>query len=76
MKKLTLGSLAIVAVAMIGPAQAADMPVKAAPLVAPAWSWTGFYWGGNIGYSWGRAQSSLDGTLGSKCLERPVPARF
>jgi outer membrane immunogenic protein len=38
-----------------GSAVAADMPVKASPpVVAPLYSWTGFYIGGNVGYSWGR----------------------
>ena len=32
---------------------AADMPLKARPLVAPAWSWTGFYGGINGGYAVG-----------------------
>jgi outer membrane immunogenic protein len=35
------------------------MPVKAPPVVAPIWNWTGFYVGGNVGYSWGRAASDL-----------------
>jgi outer membrane immunogenic protein len=43
-----------------GPATAADMAVKAplykAPIVAP-WSWTGFYVGANLGYSWGRSSN-------------------
>jgi outer membrane immunogenic protein len=38
--------------ALMTPAMAADMFVKAAP-PAPAWSWTGFYIGGNAGYAWG-----------------------
>jgi outer membrane immunogenic protein len=37
-----------------GLALAADMVVKAPP-PAPVFSWTGFYVGGNIGYSWGKA---------------------
>jgi outer membrane immunogenic protein len=41
-------------------AQAAGLPVKAAPApVAPVYNWTGFYIGGNIGYSWGRSSSTL-----------------
>jgi outer membrane immunogenic protein len=44
--------------AAIGPAQAADMalPVKAPP--PPPWTWTGFYIGGNGGYSWGNWDST------------------
>ena len=40
-------------------AMAADMrmPVKAPPIVDPPFSWTGFYLGGNVGYSWGRART-------------------
>src|SRR5438876_9809150 len=46
MKKLVLGTLATAALAAFGPANAADLPVKAAPMapahVAPA-NWTGHY---------------------------------
>jgi outer membrane immunogenic protein len=55
-KKLVLRSVALTAM-IAGPAMAADMPVKAPPKAvapAPAYSWTGFYVGGNVGYSWGR----------------------
>src|SRR5215475_1632512 len=39
-------------------ASAADLPVytKAPP---PIWNWTGFYAGGNIGYSWGNGDSTV-----------------
>lgn len=37
----------------IGSAYAADMPLKAPPpVVAPIWSWSGFYIGGNVGGAW------------------------
>jgi opacity protein-like surface antigen len=36
---------------MMGPALAADIPVKG-PIYAPAWSWTGFYAGLQAGYGW------------------------
>ena len=43
-----------------GFAVAADMAVKAPPPPpAPLFSWTGFYVGGNIGYSWGKASGNL-----------------
>lgn len=48
-------------------ASAADLPVKApvykAPVVAPAYNWTGFYVGANIGYSWGRQDVLVDDFL-------------
>jgi outer membrane immunogenic protein len=40
---ITAGLLAV------GPAMAADMPVKALPPAAPIYSWTGFYIGGTAG---------------------------
>jgi outer membrane immunogenic protein len=42
-----------------GPATAADMLVKAPP-PAPVYSWTGFYLGGNIGYSWGNSDPNVN----------------
>src|SRR5438105_13341028 len=55
MKKLLLGSLALIALLIGGPAAAADIatqPVyKAAPIVSLA-SWTGFYIGGSLGGRW------------------------
>lgn len=44
-------------------ANAADMAVKARPVVAPVpvWSWTGFYIGGHVGAGWGTTESTLTG---------------
>jgi outer membrane immunogenic protein len=52
---------ALAAVAVVGfasVASAADMPMKAAPMVAPvaAYNWTGFYVGGDVGARWSSAQ--------------------
>jgi outer membrane immunogenic protein len=61
MKRLQLAALVVAAVSAGGSAFAADMPVKAiykAPIVLP-WTWTGFYVGGNVGYSWGRASTDF-----------------
>src|SRR5215471_2408384 len=56
MNKLLIGSVALAAM-IAGPAMAADMPLKAPPPV-PVFSWTGCYWGGQIGYGWGRARAT------------------
>jgi len=61
MKKIllaTIGSVALLGMAV--PAFAADMAVKArpAPVVVPIYDWTGFYIGANGG--WGRSHSCWD----------------
>jgi outer membrane immunogenic protein len=54
--RLGLASFAALAICAPVSAFAADLPVKVRP-VAPVvvYNWTGFYVGGNVGYSWGRA---------------------
>jgi outer membrane immunogenic protein len=60
MKKLRLGIIAIGAM-IVGPALAADLPLKAAPAPAMApFSWAGFYIGVNVGYGWGDADTRFD----------------
>jgi len=61
MKRLLLASAAFVLFAGTS-ALAADMRLKAPP-PPPAFSWTGFYVGGNLGYSWGRASTDLTETV-------------
>jgi outer membrane immunogenic protein len=55
MKKLLLGTVALVALGMGGPAIAADMGAR--PLAAPVavTNWTGCYVGGAVGNSWGHS---------------------
>jgi outer membrane immunogenic protein len=59
---------------------AADLPVKAAPVRAAVYNWTGFYLGGNIGYSVGsdRARASISAGLtdlsGADSVVAPVGA--
>jgi len=53
MRNLLLGTA--MSLAMVAGASAADLPVYTkAPAYAPAWSWTGCYLGGQVGYAWGR----------------------
>lgn len=65
-------AIAVCAVAMgTSLASAADMriPVKAPP-VAAVYSWTGFYVGGNVGYSWGDARNDQTDTLTTSSITR------
>jgi len=57
MHRLPVGIVAV-ATLWTTAAFAADMAVKAPPPApVPAWTWTGFYVGGNVGYSWGSPNS-------------------
>jgi outer membrane immunogenic protein len=71
MKTILAG--AAVAALIAVPALAADMPVKApsAP-PAPAWTWGGFYFGGNVGGGWSDHSVPLygDGGAGNDLLSR------
>lgn len=52
----SISTVFVVAVSTVGLSQfarAADMPVKAPPIVAAPYNWTGFYAGVNAGYAWG-----------------------
>ncbi len=65
MKRVLLGIAAIAA--LIGsPALGADMPVKAPPAPPPpVWSWTGFYFGGHLGYGWQHVDSNSSDAAGA-----------
>jgi outer membrane immunogenic protein len=54
MKRLASGFVftGLLAASSVAPAWAADMPLKAPPLISQS-NWTGFYAGGEVGYGWG-----------------------
>ena len=57
-----IATAAFAAMAASSVASAADMApryTKAPPPIVEVWNWTGFYIGGNAGYSWGRSDSSV-----------------
>src|SRR5579862_2888915 len=55
--KLTLAGL-LMGLSATRVAQAADMPLKAKPLAAPVYNWTGCYIGGDAGGAWSRVDTS------------------
>jgi outer membrane immunogenic protein len=55
--KLALTGL-VMGLSVTGVAQAADMPLKAKPLVGPGYNWTGCYIGGDVGGAWSRMDTS------------------
>ncbi len=61
MNKFSLGTI-VLAFGAGTAANAAEIPIKAAPpqapVVAAPYSWTGFYIGANLGGSWGRATNN------------------
>jgi len=74
-KRLIISGLTVIgSVSFLGMAQAADLPVKSSPYIAPApvWSWTGFYIGGHVGGGWGTTSSTLN-SLGTPF---PLPPGF
>jgi len=62
MKRMLIG-ISAAASLLATSALAADLPArtytKAPVYVEPVYDWTGFYVGGNIGYSWGRSNSTV-----------------
>ena len=57
-----IATAAFAAIAASSEASAADMApryTKAPPASVEVWNWTGFYFGGNAGYSWGRANADV-----------------
>src|ERR1700716_3172556 len=68
MKRILIGSAAALTLLTATGALAADLPAKAPIYKAPAaivWDWTGFYVGGNVGYSWAKRGNSGFASTGS-----------
>jgi len=78
MNRFMLGSTALLAFAAVGSAGAADLPVKAPPMVAaPVFSWTGCYIGAHAGYGWGRNRNDFGTAIASGPTENEgFPAEF
>jgi len=76
MRKIAILGAALAALMFTSPASAADAPIKGPYYkAAPAFSWTGFYIGGHVGYGWGDADVTgagvtfdIDGVFGGAQL--------
>jgi outer membrane immunogenic protein len=61
MQRIFVAAIAL-ATFSVAPALAADMAVKAPPVAPmPAWSWTGFYVGANVGGGWAHSNETSVG---------------
>ena len=75
MKKFLLTSA--LAVLSVGSAYAADLARPAYAPPPPVYTWTGLYWGVNVGYSWGEAKRDITlqvapGVFGTASRSREV----
>jgi outer membrane immunogenic protein len=68
MKKILIGTVALSAIGLANVASAADMPLKAPPIIPVVYNWTGCYVGGNAGWKWGRFNESVDTAGGSSLI--------
>jgi outer membrane immunogenic protein len=59
MTKILLGTTMLAGLLIAGAAQAADMPLKAAPRAVDTFSWNGFYIGAHFGAAWGTVESEV-----------------
>ncbi|MEA3198545.1 MAG: outer rane immunogenic protein [Gammaproteobacteria bacterium] len=73
MRKLLLAGIALPAF-VTGPAMAADLPVKAPPMVAAAsFNWSRCYVGAHAGYGWGRNRNDFGNAIQSGPTENEGP---
>jgi len=71
--------VSVISLAGLGSALAADMAVKAPPpVVAPIYDWTGFYLGGEAGYSWINAATNYPNAfpIGNATTNHPDSGLF
>jgi outer membrane immunogenic protein len=80
MKKLALAvsMLALGSASALGADLPAKVYTKAPPPIVAVYDWTGFYLGGNVGYSWGRSSTTaaLTDPLGVPPLLAATSAKF
>ncbi len=61
MRDSFLGSVTLFAICVSFTAHAADMPVKAPPVLSPPYNWSGFYLGANVGGAWTNGSLNIPG---------------
>ena len=66
MKRLLLVGVLALAAAASNRSMAADLEVKAPP-PAPVWSWTEFYFGGDVGLAWGKSTWCTQAVVATGC---------
>jgi outer membrane immunogenic protein len=57
-RKLAFAAGILISLGATNVASAADMAVKARPVAAPVYNWTGCYIGGNVGGGWSRMDTT------------------
>jgi len=69
-KLMAFAFASVISVSYVGAASAADMAVKARPVVAPVvtYSWTGCYIGGNVGGGWERTSQTQIAKVGGPAI--------
>lgn len=65
MNKYLLGIVGLLALSASGPAGAADLPLKAPPMVAPSFNWNRCYVGVHAGWGWGRDKNDFGNAIAS-----------
>jgi outer membrane immunogenic protein len=75
MRRVFFALLAVLSFGSVQAGFAADMPLKAPPLPAAVFSWTGFYVGINGGDGWGTSSSNSTFSLGGTSFNLPIASQ-